>query len=168
LPTVYPISIASAKFDRSFSAVCYPRSILFKGQPELFRKDEFQIHISIYSILQTLGMDPNDGRNYLRFRLDFERAFAMYLRTDRFRHHETGERSHVIYFRIFWTMMVAKNRKRESVFRLDNEQHLQSSRQNSQPSKPIARSFLSFESKPFRLKLSRCCSTGDDPRAPCR
>jgi IS1 family transposase len=37
------------------------------------------------------------------------------------------------------------------------QQHLQSSRQNSQPSKPIARSFLSFESKPFRLKLSRCC-----------
>jgi hypothetical protein len=26
LPTVYPVSIASAKFDRSFSAVCYPRS----------------------------------------------------------------------------------------------------------------------------------------------
>jgi hypothetical protein len=26
LPTVYPISIASAKFDRSFSAVCYRRS----------------------------------------------------------------------------------------------------------------------------------------------
>ena len=38
-----------------------------------------------------------------------------------------------------------------------DEQHLQSSRQNSQPSKLIARSFLSFESKPFRLKLSRFC-----------
>jgi hypothetical protein len=37
---------------------------------------------------------------------------------------------------------------------VDYEQHLQSSRQNSQPSKSIARSFLSFGSKPFRLKLS--------------
>ena len=39
-----------------------------------------------------------------------------------------------------------------------HEQHLQSSRQNSQPSKQIDRSFLSLGSKPFRLKLSRCCS----------
>ena len=37
------------------------------------------------------------------------------------------------------------------------EQNLQSSRQNSQPSKQIDRSFLSLGSKPFRLKLSRCC-----------
>ena len=37
------------------------------------------------------------------------------------------------------------------------KQHLQSSRQNSQPSKQIDRSFLSLGSKPFRLKLSRCC-----------
>ena len=37
------------------------------------------------------------------------------------------------------------------------QQHLQSSRQNSQPSKQIDRSFLSLGSKPFRLKLSRCC-----------
>ena len=94
--------------------------ILFKGQHDLFQPDEIQTRISIYSILQTLGMDPRDGRNYARFRLDFERAFTMYLRTDRFRHHETGERSHVIYFRIFWTMYVAKKRSEESVFRLDN------------------------------------------------
>jgi len=31
LPTVYPISIASAKFDRSFSAVCYSRSYINAG-----------------------------------------------------------------------------------------------------------------------------------------
>jgi hypothetical protein len=38
-----------------------------------------------------------------------------------------------------------------------DEQHLQSSRQNSQPSQQIDRSFLSLGNKPFRLKLSRCC-----------
>jgi hypothetical protein len=37
------------------------------------------------------------------------------------------------------------------------EQNLQSSRQNSRSSKQIARSFLSLESKPFLLTLSRCC-----------
>src|SRR5215510_11960751 len=40
----------------------------------------------------------------------------------------------------------------------ESKQHLQSSRQNSQPSKPIDRSFLRFGSKPFHLKLFRCCS----------
>jgi hypothetical protein len=39
----------------------------------------------------------------------------------------------------------------------DYEQNLQSSRQNSQSSKQIDRSFLSLGNKPFRLKLSRCC-----------
>jgi hypothetical protein len=39
----------------------------------------------------------------------------------------------------------------------DNKQYLQSSRQNSRPSQQINRSFLSLGSKPFRLKLSRCC-----------
>ena len=38
-----------------------------------------------------------------------------------------------------------------------SKQNLQSSRQNSRPSKQIDRSFLSLGSKPFRLKLSRCC-----------
>jgi hypothetical protein len=37
------------------------------------------------------------------------------------------------------------------------KQHLQSARQNSQPSKQIDRSFLSLGNKPFRLKLARCC-----------
>jgi DNA invertase Pin-like site-specific DNA recombinase len=35
------------------------------------------------------------------------------------------------------------------------EQNLQSSRQNSQSSQQIDRSFLSLGNKPFRLKLSR-------------
>jgi putative SOS response-associated peptidase YedK len=46
---------------------------------------------------------------------------------------------------------------RPDVKPLINEQHLQSSRQNSRASQQINRSFLSLGSKPFRLKLSRCC-----------
>src|SRR5262245_29329601 len=50
------------------------------------------------------------------------------------------------------------------------QQHLQSSRQNSQPSQQIDRSFLSLGNKPFRLKLSRCCScsrqSGSAPEDP--
>jgi len=41
---------------------------------------------------------------------------------------------------------------------LYRKQNLQSSRQNSRPSKQIDRSFLRLGSKPFRLKLSRGCS----------
>ena len=40
---------------------------------------------------------------------------------------------------------------------IDDEQNLQSSRQNSQPSQQIDLSFVSLGNKPFRLKLSRCC-----------
>ena len=40
---------------------------------------------------------------------------------------------------------------------LHHEQHLQSLRQNSQPSQQIDRSFLSLGNTPFRLKLSRGC-----------
>ena len=40
--------------------------------------------------------------------------------TDRFRHHETGQRSHVLYFRVLWTMALAKNRREASVFRFDD------------------------------------------------
>ena len=94
--------------------------ILFQGQHDMLREGEIQTRISIYSILKALGMDPNHSENYARFRMDFERAFAMYLRTDRFRHHETGERSHVIWYRIFWTMYYAKKRNEESVFRFDD------------------------------------------------
>src|SRR4029450_1747506 len=47
------------------------------------------------------------------------------------------------------------------------EQNLQSSRQNSQSSQQIDRSFLSLGNKPFRLKLSRCCScSGQSGSAP--
>jgi hypothetical protein len=98
----------------------YLDCILYHGQHDLFREGEIQTRISVYSILKELGMDPHHSENYARFRLDFERAFAMYLMTDRFRHHETCERSHVIYFRIFWTMYVAKDRRKESVFRFDD------------------------------------------------
>jgi hypothetical protein len=39
----------------------------------------------------------------------------------------------------------------------NDKQNLQSSRQNSRPSKQIDRSCLSLGSQPFHLKLSRCC-----------
>ena len=39
----------------------------------------------------------------------------------------------------------------------DIEQNLQSSRQNGRPGRQLDQSFLSPVSKPFRLKLSRCC-----------
>jgi hypothetical protein len=90
--------------------------ILFHGQHELLREGVRQTRISIYRILQELGMDPHHSGNYARFREDFERTFAMTIQTDRFRHHETGERSHVIYFQILGTMYVAKNRSKESLF----------------------------------------------------
>jgi len=39
-----------------------------------------------------------------------------------------------------------------------SKQNLRSPRRNNRQSKQVARSFVSLGSKPFRLKLSRCCS----------
>jgi hypothetical protein len=92
--------------------------MLFYGQRDLFLQDHTSL--SVYSIFQTLGMDPTNGMNYARFRRDMHRTFTMYMVTDRFRHPATGERSHVHYFRVMRTMALAKNRREASVFRFDD------------------------------------------------
>ena len=96
----------------------YLDAILYHGQHDLFLLDHTSI--SVYSIFQALGMDPNNGMNYARFRRDIHRAFIMSLATDRFRHPDTGQRSHVLYFRVLWTMALAKTRRDVSVFRFDD------------------------------------------------
>jgi hypothetical protein len=95
----------------------YLDTILFYGQRDLFLQDHTAL--SVYSIFQTLGMDPTDGRNYAIFRRDLERAFVLYMVTDRFRNPETGQRSHVDYFRVMRRMKVAKNRREVSMFHFD-------------------------------------------------
>ena len=67
--------------------------ILFYGQRDLFLQDHTSI--SVYRILQTLKMDPTDGRNYEHFRREMDRAFQLSIVTDRFRNPETGLRSHL-------------------------------------------------------------------------
>jgi hypothetical protein len=92
--------------------------MLFYGQRDLFLQDHTSL--SVYSIFQTLGMDPTNGMNYARFRRDLHRTFTMYMVTDRFRHPATGERSHVYYFRVMRSMALAKNRREASVFHFDD------------------------------------------------
>ena len=60
-------------------------------------KTQEYIEMSVYRILQTLGMDPTDGRNYEYFRRDMDKAFHLSIETDRFRHPKTGLRSHIKY-----------------------------------------------------------------------
>jgi len=92
--------------------------ILFYGQRDLFLQDHTSL--SVYRILQTLGMDPTNGMNYEYFRRDMRRTFYMGIETDRFRHPSTGQRSHVAYFRVLRQMFVAKNRREVSTFYFDD------------------------------------------------
>jgi len=92
----------------------YLDSILYYGQHDLFKQE--YVEISIYCIFSTLGLDTNNGGNYEIFRRDMRKVFAMYMETDRFRDPETGERSHICYFRVLDTMKIAKNRHNSSVF----------------------------------------------------
>lgn len=96
----------------------YLDCLLFYGQRDLFLTD--QTELSVYSILKQLGMDPTNGGNYARFRRDMHRAFVMYMRTDRFRNPETGQRSHVDYFHVMRRMKLAKNRQEVSTFYFDD------------------------------------------------
>lgn len=93
-------------------------SILFYGQHDLFQRNF--VEISIYKIFRTLNMDPTNGRAYAHFHRDMERAFAAFIKTDRFRDPNTGERSHVNYFRILQTMSLAKRRQGISKFFFDH------------------------------------------------
>src|SRR3989442_11293632 len=49
--------------------------LLFFGQRDLFEQE--YIGMSVYRILQTLGMSPTDGRSYEYFRRDMDRAFYL-------------------------------------------------------------------------------------------
>jgi hypothetical protein len=108
---VAPLGMPSPSFPG------YLDVMLFYGQRDLFLHDHTTL--SVYSIFQKLGMDPTNGMNYEYFRRDIRRAFYMGLETDRFRHPETGQRSHVSYFRILRHMKLAKNRREVSLFLFD-------------------------------------------------
>jgi hypothetical protein len=88
--------------------------VLFFGQRDLF--EQGYIEMSVYRMFQTLGIEPSDGRNYAHFRRDMDCAFYLGIETDRFRHPQTGLRSHVKYFRILRSMDLAKSRRETSTF----------------------------------------------------
>ena len=90
---------------------------LFYGQYDLFTRD--YVEISVYKVLKTLGIDPTDGRAYHSFHKDMEKAFAAFVKTDRFRNPETGQRDYVSYFRILTRMHLAKRRQGVSKFIFD-------------------------------------------------
>jgi hypothetical protein len=96
----------------------YLDCILFYGQRDLFVQESTQI--SVYSMLKTLGMDPNNGGNYSHFHRDMRRAFALTIETDRFRDPATGTRSHVDLFRVLRRMRLAKHRQGVSTFYFDD------------------------------------------------
>ncbi len=95
----------------------YLDCILYFGQRDLFIQEFAEI--SVYKIFKTLEIDPAKGKNYQRFHRDMERAFALYMKTDRFRNPATGERSHVEYFRVLQRMSLAKRRQGVSKFYFD-------------------------------------------------
>jgi hypothetical protein len=92
--------------------------ILYYGQRDLFLQDHTTL--SVYRIMQELEIDPTNGMNYEHFRRDMNRTFALFIMTDRFRHPETGERSHIDYFRVMRRMKLAKNRREASTFYFDD------------------------------------------------
>jgi len=92
--------------------------ILFYGQRDLILQDHTSM--SVYSILQTLGLDPTNGMNYQQFRRDMNRVFNLSIITDRFRNPQTGQRSHIDYFRVMRRMKIAKNRGEVSTFYFDD------------------------------------------------
>jgi hypothetical protein len=92
--------------------------ILYYGQRDLFLQD--YTSMSVYSILQTLELDPTNGMNYHQFRRDLNRVFSLSLITDRFRNPETRERSHIDYFRVMRRMKLAKDRREVSTFYFDD------------------------------------------------
>lgn len=92
--------------------------ILFYGQRDLFLQDHTSM--SVYSILQTLRLDPTNGMNYQQFRRDMNRVFNLSIMTDRFRNPQTGQRSHIDYFRVMRRMKIAKNRSEISTFYVDD------------------------------------------------
>ena len=96
----------------------YLDAILFFGQRDLFLRE--YVEISVYKILKTLEMDPENGRAYAHFHRDMERAFMAAIKTDRFRNPRTGQRDTVSYFRILRRMELAKRRQGISQFYFDD------------------------------------------------
>jgi hypothetical protein len=92
--------------------------ILYYGQRDLFLQDHTTM--SVYRILQELEVDPTNGMNYEYFRRDMNRTFALFIMTDRFRNPQTGERSHIDYFRVMRRMKLAKSRHEVSTFYFDD------------------------------------------------
>ena len=70
-------------------AAGYLDAILFYGQRDLFLRE--YVEISVYKILKTLEIDPENGRAYAHFHRDMERAFMAAIKTDRFRNPRTGQ-----------------------------------------------------------------------------
>jgi len=91
--------------------------ILFYGQRDLFVRE--YVEISVYRILKTLEIDPTNGGAYAHFHQDMERAFAAFIKTDRFRNPRTGQRDYVSYFRVLSRMELAKRRQGISQFYFD-------------------------------------------------
>ena len=96
----------------------YLDAILFFGQRDLFLRE--YVEISVYKILKTLEIDPENGRAYAHFHRDMERAFMAAIKTDRFRNPRTGQRDTVSYFRILRRMELAKRRQGISQFYFDD------------------------------------------------
>ena len=92
--------------------------ILFYGQRDLFIQE--YVEISVYQILKTLNMRPENGRAYEHFHRDMERAFMAAIKTDRFRNPQTRKRDTVSYFRILRRMELAKRRQGTSQFYFDD------------------------------------------------
>lgn len=96
----------------------YLDCLLYYGQRDIFVQE--YVEISVYAIFKTLGIDPNNGRSYANFHRDLERAFTLFLKTDRFRNPQTGRRSHVEYFHVLRHMSLAKHRQDVSAFFFDD------------------------------------------------
>jgi hypothetical protein len=93
--------------------------IMFYGQRDLFLQEH--VEISVYTILKTLGLDPNDGRSYDHFRRDMLRLWQLYVVTDRIRDPRTGERPFGdAYFRVLRRMFLARHHKGTSTFHFDD------------------------------------------------
>jgi hypothetical protein len=108
---VAPLGMPSPSFPG------YLDVILFYGQRDLFLRE--YVEISIYQILKTLDIDAKNGGAYAHFYEDMEKAFAAFLKTDRFRNPKTGERDYVSYFRVLRNMDLAKRRQGVSRFYFD-------------------------------------------------
>jgi hypothetical protein len=109
---IAPLGMPSARFPG------YLDVILYYGQRDLFLRE--YVEISVYQILKTLDIDATNGGAYAHFHEDMEKAFAAFLKTDRFRNPMTGERDYVSYFRVLRNMDLAKRRQGISRFYFDD------------------------------------------------